>query len=342
VFYNPAMRLDRDLGVAVARAWAAARDRPASGWEVAAATGVRGLRLLHESGAFDRFLLTETHPAAVAVLEENARTFPGASARAADGRVVPPGAPFDWVDVDPFGSPLDFLPASMEATAVGGLLAVTATDMMVLGGAQPAAALRRYGARPVRGRLGPEGGLRILLAFLASAARARGRTVRPLLAYVHGHHVRAYVTLEPVDPAPDPVASIDPTRWTGPRLEGTPPLGPLWVGPLFDRALVARLAPIVRPAAGPELAAWIGRVQEEAAVDRPFYYEPNSLASDLRLPYPPSLEALRQGLVVREFVYARTHARPEGFRTDAPRSVVEEVARSVAPAGQSQNARVRA
>jgi tRNA (guanine26-N2/guanine27-N2)-dimethyltransferase len=342
VFYNPGMAADRDLAVAFVRARFASPPGPVTGWEVTAATGVRGLRLLHEGGTFGRFLLTEAHPEAASVLAENAGRYPGAIALRADGRNVPPGGPYDYVDVDPYGSPAPFVATAMGATRPGGVLAVTATDMMVLAGVQRGAAERRYGSRPVRGRLGPEGGLRILLAYLAREARAVGRRARPLLAYSRDHHVRAFVDVtfpDGLDP-PDPVGSIDPATWEGPPLGQRDPVGPLWLGPLFDPALVRRL--VVPPtAAEPEACAqFIRRLQEELGADVPFYYESNRLAHDLTLRRPPSLPTLLEALRSGGFRAARTHVRPEGFRTNAPRSTVERLARE--SAAQSQNARVRA
>ncbi|MGA7923973.1 MAG: tRNA (guanine(26)-N(2))-dimethyltransferase, partial [Thermoplasmata archaeon] len=52
MFYNPAMALDRDLAVAVLAAEAPRGERPMDGWEMLAATGIRGLRLVEETRAF--------------------------------------------------------------------------------------------------------------------------------------------------------------------------------------------------------------------------------------------------------------------------------------------------
>jgi tRNA (guanine26-N2/guanine27-N2)-dimethyltransferase len=342
VFYNPAMAADRDLAVAFARAWAGSAPPDRTGWEVTAATGVRGLRLLHESGVFREFLLTETNPSAFRVLELNVQRFPGAVAKFADGRRPPAGGPFDYVDVDPYGSPVPFLASAIPSVRPGGVLAVTATDMMVLAGVQRGASESRYGARPVRGRLAPEGGLRILLAHLARTARRAGRRVEPLLAYAKDHYVRAYLRLPPTsegDPA-DPIGPIDPATWDGPEVGDRGPYGPLWLGPLGSPELVRTLR--VPPGAERprELAGFLERLQEEAGIDRPFYYEPNRLASVLGLPFPPAVPALRDALRAHGYRAGRTHARPEGIRTDAPRRDVEAIARSLGP--QSQNARVRA
>jgi len=336
------MAVDRDLAVAAVRAWAGPVPTSRSGWEVAAATGVRGLRLVVETGAFASFLLTESNPAAFSVLERNAAGRSGVRASLADGRLVPEGAPFDYVDVDPFGSPIPFVPSALAAVRPGSLLAVTATDMIVLAGAQAEATCRRYGARPVRGRLGPEGGLRILLAYLAREARARDRSIRPRLAYARDHYVRAYLEVGPAGAAPDPVGTVDPATWDGPPLGGSGPFGPLWLGPIIDPAFVERTEVPATAERRAEVRTFLERLREEAAVPSPFYYEPNVVAGRLGLRSPPSVEALRAALAQGGFRASRTHARPEGVRTDAPRAVVEEAARRLDAGAQSQNARVRA
>ncbi len=323
---------DRDLGIALARALVPSPLGERSGWEMTSATGVRGLRLLRESGVFRSFAFSEANPEAAGVLRENVARFPGASAFEGDARIPPPGAPFDYVDLDPYGTPVPFVPVAVAAVRPGGVLAVTATDMMVLAGAQPAACAQRYGARPVRGRLGPEGGLRILLAHLSHEAERQGRSIRPLLAYSRDHYVRAY--LEVVDrlPHPAPVGVIEPERWHGPFVGSRGPYGPMWLGPLFDPALVARLATPEGAARPREIERLIARLQEEVTVDRPFYFEANLLAAKLGLPMPLSLASVQQGLRSLGFRAARTHARPEGFRTDAPREAVEELVRRLAQA----------
>jgi len=325
------MAADRDLGVAFARALAPPGPSR-TGWEMTSATVVRGLRLLRESGAFRSFAFTEANPDAFRVLRENVGRFPGASALEADAREVPPGAPFDYVDLDPYGSPAPFLRNALASVRPGGVVAVTATDMMVLAGAQPAACWRRYGARPVRGRLGPEGGLRILLAQLARDAEALDRSARPLLAYSRDHYVRAYVEVDHRSGGPVPVGAIDPEKWTGPRVGERGPYGPLWLGPLFDAGLVGRLQVPDGAARPSEVDRFIARLREEVSVDRPFYFEANTLASQLGLSAPPSLGAITAGLRELGYRVARTHARPEGFRTDAPRAEVEVLVRRLAPA----------
>lgn len=346
MFYNAAMALDRDLSVAFVTAAFAGAPHGRRAWEMLAATGARGLRIAHETGRFDDFLLTERVTDALRVARANAAALgvPGVRVEAADATRPVESAAFDYVDLDPFGSPAPFLPAALAAVRPGGVVAVTATDMMVLAGVQKGAAERRYGAIPVRGRLGPEGGLRLLLGFVAREAARRGSAVRPLLCYVHDHHVRLYVRLGPPGPTdgPAPVAEIDPATWTGPELGLCGRAGPFWLGPLFDPDLTDRLVPPAAPARPRDVARILARFREEARVPAPFYYETNRLAGALGLPAPPSPDALVAALRAAGHAAARTHAREGAFRTVAPRAVVNALARSLGAGAQSQNDRVRA
>ena len=174
--------------------------------------------------------------------------------------------------------------------------------------------------------------MRILLAYLAREARTLGRAIHPRIAYALDHHVRAYVDVREAAAETDPVSVIDPATCDGARVGGSGPFGPLWLGPIFDPALVARLEVPPTAERPKELGRFLERIREEADVAVPFYYEPNVLAGHLGLRSPPSIVEFRGALEARGYRTARTHARPEGVRTDAPRSVVEQAARDLSPA----------
>ncbi len=342
VFYNRSMALDRDLAVAVIARVRELGISLETGWEMLSATGVRAIRCAVEAGRFGSLTLTDRDPEALRVLERNVARYPGRGLRVegrdARGALPPPAV--DWVDLDPYGTPVPFVPAAFDALAPGGLLGVAATDMPVLAGASPSVCERRYGGRPVRGRLGPEGGLRLLLAYLERSARARGRTIHPLVAYVGDHHVRAYLRVDPrseATPEP-PVAVIDPDRWDGPWLGAGGPFGPLWVGPLFDADFVTGLRAPSAAAEPRRIGIFVDRLRAESRADVPFYFEPNEICGREGLSTPSAPDAFVERLRALGHAASRTHARPEGFRTSAPRSVVAALAR----ADQSQKDRVRA
>ncbi|MCI4336041.1 MAG: hypothetical protein L3K17_02440 [Thermoplasmata archaeon] len=327
------MAPDRDLNVAFGHALG----HLGRGWEMMAATGVRGLRLAEESGALDALVLTDRRSEAITVLARNASQFNSPAlgvvqhdAHAPLGRGV-----FDYVDLDPYGSPEPYLDAAFASLRAPGVLAVTATDMRVLAGAERGAAERRYGGVPIRGRLGPEAGLRLLLAHVAVRARGVNLTCQPLLAYMRDHHVRAYLRLDrgpaPTESEELPVATLDPADWPGPRLPAGGPYGPLWVGPLFDAHVVGSLRVPTTASRPEELGRTLERFQGELVADQPFFYESNVLAKEEHLDRPPAPDRLIDALRAHGWRAARTHARDGAFRTDAPRTEVVRVARPSGP-----------
>jgi tRNA (guanine26-N2/guanine27-N2)-dimethyltransferase len=327
VFYNAAMQLDRDLNVAVIRALYPSDLRTRRGWDMLAATGVRGLRLAEETNAFAQYDFTEKNTAAFAVLERNVHEsgHAGLGTHRDDAKAPLAERTFDYVDLDPFGTPVPFVDAALRALAPGGVIAVTATDMPVLTGVARGVCERRYGGRPVRGAQGPEAGLRILIAYLLREAGSRSVTLTPVLGYVHDHYVRAFLRAGPLGPSPSPNPLVgDPTALgdSAPSIAGVGPFGPMWLGPLFDPTLVARLEVPPTAERPEELRRFIERLREESSADRPFYYEPNTLASELGLAEPPALAPLLAALRASGYVAARSHVRPSAFRTTAPRSVV--------------------
>jgi tRNA (guanine26-N2/guanine27-N2)-dimethyltransferase len=331
VFYNAAMQLDRDLNVAVLRALGPSGRGPRRGWDMLAATGVRGLRLVEETDEFGAFAFSEENPAAFQALERNLHESGagGLEAHLEDSRRSVAKRDFDYVDLDPFGTPVPFLDAALRALAPEGVLAVTATDMPVLTGVARGICEQRYGARPIHGPQGPEGGLRILVAHVMREASRRSINLAPILAYLHDHYVRVYLR----SLSPDNVRGItdrlgDPNSLGEgvPVLAGVGPFGPMWLGPLFDPSLVGRLE-VPRSAERPaELEKLLGRFKEESTADRPFYYEPNALASELHHYEPPSHSLLLAGLTELGYAAARSHVRPSAFRTTAPRSAVYSIA----------------
>src|SRR3989344_5707896 len=70
---------------------------------------------------------------------------------------------FDYIDIDPFGSPNPFLASAVARITREGIIAVTATDTAALTGTYPKVTKRKYWARAIRNYMMHEIGLRILI-----------------------------------------------------------------------------------------------------------------------------------------------------------------------------------
>ena len=190
VFYNPAMRLSRDLHVAFAKQF----NFSGIMLDGLAASGIRGIRLNLEAGVNVEFcdssrMATET---IAGNLEMN-----GIKSKIYNERVedLLQDRKYDWIDVDPFGTPAPYLEAALKGLNDGGILGVAATDTAVLCGAKPSICMKRYGAVSMRRVAAKEVGVRILLSMIHNIASGMGKGIEPLLCYSEGHHLRVFVRL---------------------------------------------------------------------------------------------------------------------------------------------------
>ena len=191
VFYNPRQELNRDVTVAVLRAFRERQPRASSYLDAMAASGVRGVRTA--AAGWD-VTCCDRDPDAVALCRENL------ARNDLEGRVVHRDANaflhesrFDVVDVDPFGTPIPFVDAAFANTRH--LVCVTATDTAPLCGAHLQSGIRKYGAVPRNTDYHAEMGLRVLLSALARTAARYDVGVTPLVSHATSHYVRTYLEL---------------------------------------------------------------------------------------------------------------------------------------------------
>lgn len=155
-------------------------------------------------------------------------------------------APFQWIDLDPFGSPVGFLDAAIQAISRVGVLEVTATDTAALCGSAKTSAARRYGAVGITDSYMHDDATRILLGTIARIAAMHDKSMHPILSLFDGHHVRVTVLLKR--------SKEEASNWSeniGYRIRSAPYhfatqaegefSGPMWTGPIFDSDIAGRM-----------------------------------------------------------------------------------------------------
>lgn len=70
---------------------------------------------------------------------------------------------YDVVDLDPYGTPVEFLDSAVQSVSDGGMLCVTATDSAVLCGSFPEVCYTKYGSIPLKRPYCHEMAIRIVL-----------------------------------------------------------------------------------------------------------------------------------------------------------------------------------
>ncbi len=349
-FYNPAAKLSRDVSLRIYSAYAILVGADVTFADVLSGVGARGLRVAKECRKIALVYLNDLNPTAVE-LARKAAELNGVSDRCVfttkDALVFlaehsTPGKRFDIVDIDPFGSPLPYLPFALRAVKRGGLISLTATDTAVLCGVYPKVALRRYGGLSLRCEYGNEVGARLLLSAAAKQAMSINAGITPVFAHASRHYIRVYFTLEngalKADENLEKIGYINQCsgcghRESGERLELCPTCGakmlsagPLWIGPLFSRsvleaALTLRSEPL-------KVEDKIFTIALDECDLPPTYYTVDELAELLKVA-TPSVKDVIGSLRARGFRAARTVFNPKGVRTDAPKREVEETVLSL-------------
>ena len=104
---------------------------------------------------------------------------------------------FDYIDIDPFGTPVPFLQNAFHAIkSRGGLLGVTATDTAVLHGATLKHVLLKYAVRPLHVPFMKEFGARILIQWMHATAASLGFGIDVKVVLSQVHFVKVFATVK--------------------------------------------------------------------------------------------------------------------------------------------------
>ncbi|MEE9236375.1 MAG: tRNA (guanine(26)-N(2))-dimethyltransferase [Thermoplasmata archaeon] len=315
-FYNRAMAFPRHISVLVMEALSSKVRRVLDGL---ASCGVLGIRCALEAhGSFEITLndrRRDAHDLVKKNLEINGVL--GARVLCEDLNVLLCREHFDYVDVDPFGSPVRFVDNALRSLSPRGLLAITATDTAALAGNYPRTCLRRYGAVSVRSPFSHEVGLRILVGSIVRSAGRYDLAARPLLAFWREHYYKVFFEITSGARRSDEAVSHLGYAEYQPRgirtMSSDGQIGPLWTGPLCELALLESFKP------QDYMPAVVNRyieIWQEEAVAPPLLYTTDEVASVLHIPAPPLhrvLETLREA----GFEASRTTFHPKGFKTSA-------------------------
>jgi len=335
VFFNPAASLNRDISICVTAATSGS-----TFCDSMAGVGARGLRIANEVDRIEHVALVDFNGQALriarkaALLNKVMRKCEFAQSETSSYLYSRYGRDrrFDFVDVDPFGTPVGQLHGAIRATSDGGLLSVTATDTAVLCGVYPKVARRRYGATPLNNQFNHETAIRLLAGVVARAAASLDTGARPVAAHSTRHYMRLFFSIETGatrgDSALSNLGSISWCPSCGHAAVSTEPktpcekcgkkvrsAGPVWVGPLTDVDLLRRAERVADESglqrAATTFAALLG-------VDRfpPWSFSIEDICSRLGIS-TVSKSKINEALTAMGYDVMRTPFERTGVKTDA-------------------------
>jgi len=210
-FFNPRGRLVRDISIVCYRTWASSMKGDGVHTEELtfadslSGTGARGIRVANEVREIDRVFLNDVSSLSIDLAKRSAKEN-GVEQRCVfsqeeacsflSSRNPNQGERFDFVDVDPFGTPSPFVECALRAIKDGGLLSISATDTAVLCGVYPKVAQRKYLGLPLRTDYAHEIGMRLIFGLLSMSAMRLESSISPLFCHHDMHYFRAYCTVQ--------------------------------------------------------------------------------------------------------------------------------------------------
>ncbi|MBI4095639.1 MAG: methyltransferase [DPANN group archaeon] len=337
VFYNPAQVVNRDISVLLA---SCLLDKNAAVIDLLSASGVRAIRFAKEVGLKNVYA-NDANPAAVRLIKKNAkqnkvklRIYNMRAHEFFATRYKREDKKFDYIDIDPFGTPVPFLDAAVKAlNPRGGILAITATDTAALCGSAPAACLRKYGAVPLRNELMHELGVRILLKKIIEVSAQYDLALTPIFVHSTLHYVRVYLQADEGAGVTDKILE---------QVGFFQKAGPMWLGRLWDEKLAEKMQgialqsdyirinkvtkekitkinkqfkldlPVLTNISG-ETVRMLNIIREESKINSFGFYD----LATFKLKQVPKISDVIAGLHAKGFRAARTHFSPTGIRTNA-------------------------
>ena len=350
-FYNPRMITNRDMSVICAESYARTQTHPICVCDLLSATGIRGLRYLGLKSVQELYMNDIGKTAFDLMyrnLEMNFATHQvekeeGLVSCKVDGKKVwitnreallflaEYKHTFHLLDLDPFGSPANFIPSCLKALRHGSMFCVTATDTAPLCGTYPKTCTRRYGSLSLKTGYKHETGLRILIGHIVRRAASMDIGTRPLFSHATAHYYRIYLSIRGSRSAAD--RALGMIGWAAhcsrcnsrlahpgflpptPRCCDQPMtvFGPLWIGPLKDDRFVRSMINVIGGEDG-EASEIVLKVSRE--IDTFSFYDIHIFARMLGMRAPRTSEVMR---VLKENGYrvSPTHITGTGLKTDA-------------------------
>lgn len=362
VFYNPRMRINRDLSVLVLDTYCKTNQvdlicEPLTG------SGIRSLRYLNEVKGDFHSVMFDTNSEAVEIAERNVASN-GFDERAqvilGDARILllteSRGKRFDFIDIDPFGNPNPFLNAAIQGiNPRRGLIGITATDMPALCGVYPRVALRKYGGISIRAPFVHELALRLVIGSAFSVAGMNDFSISPILSLSTDHYIRVWIETKASKSEGNqdseriglvrycrhcmawdviPLLALKRASEFRHIRSGCPDkvevAGPMWIGSIQDPEFVTQTAETMeehKNSISRRTKLMLNLITQESSIQE-FYLDIHQMCDIYSWP-PPKQDDVIKSLEERGYKCVRSHFKPTAIRTNATVKEVVKVIKSI-------------
>jgi tRNA (guanine26-N2/guanine27-N2)-dimethyltransferase len=368
-FFNPIMVLNRDMSILFSRIYKSRVDHPIRVIEPLAGIGIRALRLVSELGesiseiVINDFDQTTTHIASYNRHQlgfENKVIQFKREAKSLLLDLAEKNFKYHYLDLDPFGPPVQFLDSIWGVLSLSAIVSVTATDMTALCGIYPDACLRKYGSIPLNNFHTHETASRILINSVVMSAGRHGVGLTPIFTLSADHYVKVFFETRKGRGEANKAAKQLGFSYTckncmqifyiagfnqpSPKCCGElSRAGPLWVGDLFSKVWSEKGYELVSKNLDSETSNLLPSAKRLLKIltegfngfNLPGYYAIDEISSKLRIKQPKFL-VFKEAMEERGYKAILTQFRKQSFRTDASIEIINEVFKTISERERNQ------
>lgn len=362
VFFNFHQEINRDLSVLALRAYGNINSKSdLRVCEPLCGSGIRSARYALEVPTSSIYC-NDINSNAVNIAQKNINRLPKASAKKIQlsnmdcnfflQTLNVKDIVFDFIDIDPFGTPIPFVHNSVHLSTLQGLLAFTATDLSSLVGLYPRALYAKYGVNLFDTRIENihEIASRALITGIQHVGLTLGQSLIPIITFYHRHFVRCFfIRNRGVNGVMDQTGFIQQckkceTRSTSNLGEKTSScsvcgdsngmkVGPLYLGKIQQLDYLSSMLHdehLEKMGTKKRLRKCLPLMIEETSLDIPWSFDIPKLAKKARVPVPPLTQVAK---ILDEMGYqsCKTHYSGISLKTDANETEISSVIRSLKP-----------
>jgi tRNA (guanine26-N2/guanine27-N2)-dimethyltransferase len=353
VFYNPLMKVNRDIAILVLQTHQRLIKRKLNIAEPLTGCGIRGIRFAKEVPGIQGVYINDINTKASKMSQYNIQInnlnslvfVSNEDANFFLSRFAAPRKRLDYIDIDPFGTPVPFIDSTIRSIRNGGVIALTATDLTTLCGVFRKPAFRKYGGFSLRTEYCHEIAIRLLAGCLTRSAAKHKVGINILFSHSTDHYIRVYglafFGAKKADKSiekmgyilhcfkcfhRETIKGIIPFFRVSCSECGSPlkASGPLWLGNLFN----SKYCELMKETAFKKkfekrIIKMLFLTIKEANMPST-YFVIDKICDKLGLPVP-SLKNVITELRNRKFEVSPTHFHSRGLRTNAPAKKIKEI-----------------
>lgn len=234
---------------------------------------------------------------------------------------------FDYIDIDPFGSPNPFLDASIKMISREGILGITLTDTSALTGTYLSPSRRKYWANALKNDFMHETGVRIFIRKAQLIGAQYEKALKPVLSIAKDHYYRVFFRCEKGKKKVDKVLKQHkyflhcPDCFSNQHLVFNNEVccgkqmqwaGPLWSGKLHDQKILKKM---VRESEW-EAKKLLQLFSKEDSIDSCGFYDIHSICKKFKIKNLPKFEELIKLIETRNYMASRTQFDRFGLKSN--------------------------